>query len=403
MASSRVVADRFDALIIGGGPAGATTALMLARAGWSVAVVERAAFPRRKVCGEFLSATNLPLLRDLGVADAFLELAGPEIRRVGLFAGGHSITATMPRATTGADGWGRALGREHLDTLLLQRAADEGARVFQPFGVSGIKRVGVHAACVRMVCAKTRRETEVEAGVVIAAHGSWDAGQLPTQRERQAPRPSDLFGFKAHFLDSTLPAGLMPLLAFPGGYGGLVHSDHGRVSLSCCVRRDRLERCRRQDPALSAGQAVLAHITSTCEAARRVLAGASLESEWRSAGPIRPGIRATERDGVFFVGNAAGEAHPVVAEGISMAMQSGWMLARELTATSDFSTARRVYASEWRRLFARRIYAAAVIAHWAMRPAAVALARPLLSAFPAVLTEGARTSGKVTRICSPSF
>jgi flavin-dependent dehydrogenase len=56
----------YDALVIGGGPAGATTALLLARAGWSVALVERKAFPRRKVCGEFISATSEPLLRDLG-------------------------------------------------------------------------------------------------------------------------------------------------------------------------------------------------------------------------------------------------------------------------------------------------------------------------------------------------
>src|SRR5438093_25151 len=80
------VADVYDALVIGGGPAGATTALLLARAGWSVALVERSPFPRRKVCGEFLSATNLPLLRHLGVGDAFRDLAGPEVRRVVLFA-----------------------------------------------------------------------------------------------------------------------------------------------------------------------------------------------------------------------------------------------------------------------------------------------------------------------------
>jgi hypothetical protein len=84
-------------------------------------------------------------------------------------------------------------------------------------------------------------------------------------------------------------------------------------------------------------------------------------------------------------------------------MQSGFALARALTSTADLLEARRTYAAQWRRLFAPRIHAAAVIAHWAMRPAAVWMALPLLSAFPAVLTEGARTSGKVTAICSPSF
>ena len=55
----------FDAIIIGAGPAGATLACLLSQAGWSVAIVEKKNFPRRKVCGEFISATSLPLLQKI--------------------------------------------------------------------------------------------------------------------------------------------------------------------------------------------------------------------------------------------------------------------------------------------------------------------------------------------------
>ena len=79
-----------DALVIGGGPGGAAAAILLAQAGWSVGVVEKAtSFPRHKVCGEFLSATNFALLRQMGVAQAFFGLAGPDVTRVGLFSRGH--------------------------------------------------------------------------------------------------------------------------------------------------------------------------------------------------------------------------------------------------------------------------------------------------------------------------
>ena len=53
---------RCDALIIGAGPAGSSAARLLARGGWSVALVEKTEFPRRKVCCEFISAATMPVL-----------------------------------------------------------------------------------------------------------------------------------------------------------------------------------------------------------------------------------------------------------------------------------------------------------------------------------------------------
>ena len=91
-----VQAKRYDAVVIGGGPAGSATALMLARAGWSVAIVEKSRFPRPKVCGEFISATTAPLLAELGVLEDVRRLAGPEVRRVGIFAGETISIAPMP-------------------------------------------------------------------------------------------------------------------------------------------------------------------------------------------------------------------------------------------------------------------------------------------------------------------
>ena len=144
------------------------------------------------------------------------------------------------------------------------------------------------------------------------------------------------------------------------------------------------------------------HILESCPALRPVLESASLAGPWLSAGPIRPGIRHCYADGVFVVGNAAGEAHPAVAEGISMAMQSAWLLVDRLIASKDEQSAAREYNRDWRRSFAPRIRAAAAIAHWTMRPRLVAATLPLFQASPKLLTFGAWLSGKSKLVVQPT-
>jgi flavin-dependent dehydrogenase len=366
---------RYDALIVGAGPAGSAAARLLAQAGWKIALVEKAEFPRRKVCGEFISATTMPVLEACGVADAFRAAAGPLVTRVGVYAGEAMLAAPDEKA------WGRALGREHLDVMLRDAAVAAGAELFEPAEVVAYRREGEGFSCA------LEDGREIAARGVIAACGSWNPKGVFAVTSQGAP--SDLFAFKAHFAGGALPPGLMPLLAFPGGYGGLVHSDAGRTSLSCCIRRDVLGEARTRHGGRAA-EAVLAHIMNTTRGVRLALGDAVLEGNFLSTGPIHPGIRARHKDGVFFTGNIAGEAHPVIAEGISMAIQSSGLLARLLIAGRGEN-----YAPEWKRRFAPRIRAASLFAHLAMNGAGRAASLAVLRAAPRLVSLGARLSGKI--------
>jgi menaquinone-9 beta-reductase len=385
----------YDAIIVGGGPAGSTAALLLSRAGWSVAVVEKAVFPRSKVCGEFISAASLPLLAELGVDGAFADCAGPPVRRIALYSGDVIVAAPMPKVQSAVAGWGRALGREQFDLLLLDGAARAGAHVWQPWRVVSARRSGDRWIC--SIVGETMQD--LSAPVLIGAAGSWERGPFPSM-ERSSHENRELLAFKAHFRDFDLAEDIMPLLAFPGGYGGLVNSDNGRVSLSCCIRRDVLGHCRRA-AAGRAGDAVLHHIARSCEGVRQALGRATLEGAWLAAGPIRPGIRTAYLAGVFMSGNIAGEAHPIIAEGISMAMQSSWLLTRHLIASgNDLMTGRdptpvgRAYTNDWQATFSLRIHAAALFARLAVSRRAAGLCRPVLQKVPMLLTLGAKLSGK---------
>jgi flavin-dependent dehydrogenase len=398
-----------DAVVIGAGPAGASAAILLATAGWRVVVVEQHAYPRQKVCGECIGAGNLPLIDRLGVGPEFRRLAGAELRQVGWMSDDATIRADLPRCSKDSYPYGRALGRDRFDTLLLERARSLGVRILQPAKVRAVSgRAGEFNCEIAEFATHAASPHEpartLTASLIIDAHGSWELGPafgMEGAPLRTPQRAADLFAFKATFHQSNLEPGFLPVLSLDGGYGGMVVANHGRTTLACCLRRDALQLLRARNRGVRAGVVVETSLRQSCRGVRDALGNATRDGPWLSVGPLRPGVRLKSAVGVFRVGNAAGETHPLIGEGITMALQSSALLVDILTDTRSAKTdvrsalrQQKAYASAWRAAFVPRLRLAALYAHVAMRPALAQPALGILRRWPTLLTDAAGWAGK---------
>src|SRR5262249_40444524 len=122
--TARSSLDTPDIVIVGGGPAGAIGGLVAARAGARVRILERAVFPRDKLCGDTLNPGALALLRRLGIADP-VDARG--LRVDGMVVTGEGGVQIVGRYPNGLQG--RAVVRRDLDAMLLQAAVDAGCEV----------------------------------------------------------------------------------------------------------------------------------------------------------------------------------------------------------------------------------------------------------------------------------
>lgn len=216
-----------DAVIVGGGLAGAATACWLAQAGRRVVLLERETAPVDKICGEFISGEAQMYLRRIGINLA--GLGARPITRLRLVHGAGEVAVDLPFL-------GLGLSRRVLDEALLLHAAACGAEVRRG---QVVDRIRTDAGIV----AEISGQEDLAAQTLFLATGKHDCRGL---RRRQAHLPDDLVGFKMHFcLDPTqLRAleGYVEVLMFGRGYGGLQCVEDGRANLCLVVDRSQLTR-----------------------------------------------------------------------------------------------------------------------------------------------------------------
>lgn len=331
-----------QAIVVGAGPAGSIAALVLARAGVRVRLLDRAAFPRDKLCGDTLNPGAMALLRRIAgpaltdaIAQRSLPLTGMRVTG----PGGESIAAEYPAGLVGA-----ALVRRDLDGRLVDAAVAAGA-VFET-GVRVLAPELSAAGRVAGVLAQVHgRDGRLPADIVIAADGraSRLASALGLSRFAASPRR---WAFGAYFEGVAGLTTMGEMHVRRGGYIGVAPLP-GDVANVCVVReRPRADRRTIVRDALDAEAAL-----------RERFAGARQVSGTTTLGPLAIESRAAGCAGLLLAGDAAGFVDPMTGDGLRFALAGGALaaeaalqeLATGIPAFRQLGADRaRTFAGKWR-------------------------------------------------------
>lgn len=319
-----------DVTIIGAGPGGALAAILLARRGWDVTLIEQHRFPRDKVCGECVSALGVEALGRSGLIPELQDAGAIRLTRAILHdRNGNRVESLLPRPMLG-------ISRRAMDDLLLQAARRAGAALLQPVRVEAMQfdagnpfNSSVH---LRIRDLQNNALRTLTPSLVILADGK---SALPSS----PPKASGDIGIKAHWENVSGPRDAIELFGCAGCYGGLAPIEADRCNTAFSVPAARLRAHRGDIDALF--EELLGENPSLC----RRLAGAKRIGGWLAAPLPRFGVARKWRPNVIPVGNAAAALEPIGGEGMGLALRSSELAANALTE----------HRAAWNEVRARRL------------------------------------------------
>jgi geranylgeranyl reductase family protein len=329
-APNKPPADEADVIVVGAGPAGATTAFYLAQSGLDVLLLEKSRFPREKVCGDGLTPRAVKTLVSMGISvteqDGWVRNKG--LRVIGA---GKRLELPWPELAS-YPGYGLVRTRHDLDETLARRAQKAGARLHEGVTVTAPVR-SERTGRITGVVAKTADDGEdrtYRARVVVAADGNSSRLSLAMGLRKRDDRPLGVAVrtyYRTHrhdddYLESWLDLWdgdrLLP------GYGWIFGMGDGTSNVGLGLLNT---------------SAAFGH-TDYHALLRKWLKGMPAEwgfTEENRTQPIRGaalpmGFNRTPHyhQGLLLAGDAGGMVNPFNGEGIAYAMESAEILARTI-------------------------------------------------------------------------
>lgn len=317
--------ERAEVVVVGGGPAGSALAAELGLLGRDVLIVDRAAFPRDKPCGECLSPGGVRVLARLGLHEAVEGTCPVRLRGWSLVTtGGRSAWAAFPPA---APGWG--IERGTLDAALLAEARRRGARVIEGVHVRRVTPGNEVEPAGAMATGPGGETIPIVASLLVGADGlrSVVAREIGAVRRRPRLRKVSLTWRvrgkgpardRGHLLlGGHVTVGLAPV---PGG-----GREHDRWNATLVVRSGHFG-SELGGRGWELVAEALPTLTGPWEVGPRPCAG-----PWAS-GPFDWPVRRVRMGRVLLVGDAAGYYDPLTGQGMYRALRGGEMAARFIDA-----------------------------------------------------------------------